>query len=306
MSRFFVDSSAIGDGLIRIEGPDARHILQVLRMKCGDPVTVCDGAGTEYFCRILTAESGALTAEILKSEASAQELPVQITLYQGLPKKDKMDLIVQKAVELGAFEIVPVMMKRTIVKLDDPKKEEKVIKERIASEDAQFSRFEDQLYLHNNLSLHECYLEMLSGSTKDVGITSNQRYTQEEFIELVAEENEMFGQNVTDIRLFYNDIQYNYSAIEKTEPDTIKNEPIGKFGDELADCLRLDKKIKQFINELIAFDIVKTSYDGSVIVNHYGTTEAISKDLFAGMLTKDDAVLSRYTKEYLMRQPYRH
>ena len=125
MSRFFVDSSAIGDGLIRIEGLDARHILQVLRMKCGDPVTVCDGAGTEYFCRILTAESGALTAEILKSEASAQELPVQITLYQGLPKKDKMDLIVQKAVELGASEIVPVMMKRTIVKLDDPKKEEK-------------------------------------------------------------------------------------------------------------------------------------------------------------------------------------
>lgn len=194
----------------------------------------------------------------------------------------------------------------SIERSDNPEEEEKVIKERIASEDAQFDRFEDQMYLHNNLSLHECYLEMLSGSADDVGITSTQRYTQEEFMELVAEENEIFGQNVTDIRLFYNDIRYNYSAIEKTEPDTIKNEPISKFGDELADCLRLDKKIKQFIDELIAFDIVKTSYNGSVIVNSYGTTEAISKDLFAGMLAKDDALLSRYTKEYLMRRPYRH
>ncbi|MBQ4473272.1 MAG: 16S rRNA (uracil(1498)-N(3))-methyltransferase [Lachnospiraceae bacterium] len=125
MSRFFVDSSGIADGQICLSGPEVNHIRQVLRMRPGDEITLCDGAGTDYQCRILAFSDAGMSAEILRREECEQELPVRITLYQGLPKKDKMELIVQKAVELGASRIVPVMMKRTIVKLDDAKKEAK-------------------------------------------------------------------------------------------------------------------------------------------------------------------------------------
>ena len=125
MSRFYVDPSAVGPESIRLEGPAVSHIRQVLRMRSGDDLTLCDGAGTDYDCRILSFEGNACIAQILERRQTTQELPVRSTLYQGLPKKDKMELIVQKAVELGACEIVPVMGRRSIAKLEDPKKESK-------------------------------------------------------------------------------------------------------------------------------------------------------------------------------------
>ena len=125
MPRFFVDPEAVSEEYITVTEGDYNHIRNVLRMHVGESLTVCDGEGTDYRCEVNDYENGVCRLRILSREESAVELPLAITLYQGLPKKDKMELIVQKAVELGAARIVPVVCKRTIVKIEDPKREER-------------------------------------------------------------------------------------------------------------------------------------------------------------------------------------
>ena len=125
MYHFYTDRKNIGEESVILDGPEANHIRNALRMKDGEELIVCDGGGTDHFCRICGGDGRRLVLEILKSAPSEAELSTRIVLFQGLPKKDKMELIIQKAVELGVCEIVPVMTKRVIVKLDDPAKERK-------------------------------------------------------------------------------------------------------------------------------------------------------------------------------------
>lgn len=125
MYRFYHDEGADADGRLVLTGTDVNHIRNVLRMRVGERLIVCDGKGKDYYCRIDALEEGQIVVRVEEVRKSESELPVCITLYQGLPKKDKMELIIQKAVELGAAEIVPVAMKRCIVKLEDEKKEAK-------------------------------------------------------------------------------------------------------------------------------------------------------------------------------------
>ena len=121
MPRFFVDAGQIGENDIVITGSDVNHIRNVLRMAIGEELTVSDGHGTDYFCKISDVEKDRIFLDIVDSWHSFVELPVKIYLFQGLPKADKMEWIIQKAVELGVYEIVPVMTKRTVVKLDEKK-----------------------------------------------------------------------------------------------------------------------------------------------------------------------------------------
>lgn len=125
MYRFYVEKDAITDGEITLTGEDNNHIRNVLRMRAGEEIVLCDGAGTDYLCRLKELARESATAQVMACTASENELPVHLVLFQGMPKKDKMELIVQKAVELGVGEIVPVMTRRTVVKLEDEKKEEK-------------------------------------------------------------------------------------------------------------------------------------------------------------------------------------
>lgn len=127
MHCFYCEDRNVAEGKIRIEGSDVNHMKNVLRMKEGETLTVCDRSGMEYFCEVAEYLNGEAILNILKKGQAQTELPVRLVLYQGLPKKDKMELIIQKAVELGAAEIVPVMTKRCIVKLEDDKKETKKI-----------------------------------------------------------------------------------------------------------------------------------------------------------------------------------
>lgn len=122
MPKFFVEPHQIKENLIQVIGEDAKHIKTVLRSREGEEITLCDGLGTDYFCRIASLEEG-VTVEILSSEPCRSEPKTKITLYQGLPKADKMELIIQKCVELGVDRIVAVSAERCIAKLD--KKEEK-------------------------------------------------------------------------------------------------------------------------------------------------------------------------------------
>lgn len=123
MHRFFVEPSQIGEKEIVITGPDVNHIRNVLRMRAGEELLAADGQGSEYRCILRELQDSAIRAEICRKLSGSAELPSRITLFQGLPKSDKMDLIIQKCVELGVFRIVPVTTKRTVVKLDAKKEE---------------------------------------------------------------------------------------------------------------------------------------------------------------------------------------
>ena len=117
MSKFFFRKQDICRGQVRLMGEDEKHIKTVLRAKEGEEVTLCDGEGMDYQCRIVSLERGVLL-DILSKEICETEPETKITLYQGLPKADKMELIIQKCVELGADRIVAVSTERAIVKLD--------------------------------------------------------------------------------------------------------------------------------------------------------------------------------------------
>ena len=125
MSNFFIENGNIDGENAYVTGSDVNHIKNVLRMKESDEIKLSTGDGLLYTAVISEFLPDRIVCRIIDCEGGRSELPARIILFQGLPKKDKMELIIQKAVELGVFEIVPVMMKRTIVKLEDNKKEQK-------------------------------------------------------------------------------------------------------------------------------------------------------------------------------------
>lgn len=126
MYQFFVPPENIQGNRVVITGEDVNHIKNVLRMKEGEEIAVSNGEdGKEYRCGILSLGEEIL-CELRFIKEDDIELPSKITLFQGLPKADKMELIVQKAVELGVYEVIPVSMKRCVVKLDDKKQKSKI------------------------------------------------------------------------------------------------------------------------------------------------------------------------------------
>jgi 16S rRNA (uracil1498-N3)-methyltransferase len=122
MHRFYVEHCSDAEKSITIYGEDAHHIRNVLRLRAGEEIIISDGGSRDYICSLSLLENDRVVADIVDICDNSAELPVRITLFQGMPKADKMELIIQKAVELGAASIVPVMTKRTVVKLE-PKKE---------------------------------------------------------------------------------------------------------------------------------------------------------------------------------------
>lgn len=128
MQRFFVEPHQIDEAAhqIHIVGTDVNHISNVLRMKQGEEVWISDGGKKEYRCAIEAFSADEVLLHIIYAQEPDYELSSRIYLFQGLPKADKMELIIQKAVELGAYEIIPVETKRCVVKLDGKKAAKKV------------------------------------------------------------------------------------------------------------------------------------------------------------------------------------
>ncbi len=136
MYHFFIHQDQIGEESITITGPDVNHIKNVLRMGAGEEVLISNGVDKDYLCEIVSVTSLEVVARILSVDETGKELPAKIYLFQGLPKSDKMEFIIQKAVELGAYQIVPVETRRTVVKLDKKKEESKLRRWRSVSESA--------------------------------------------------------------------------------------------------------------------------------------------------------------------------
>ncbi len=127
MPKFFVNSEQVNNGEIIIKGEDVNHIKNVLRMKVDDVFHVCDNTQSiNYKVKIDTFETDTIICKIIEQCENQAESNVKVHIYQGLPKADKMELIIQKSVELGVEKITPIEMKRCVVKLDGKDKIKKV------------------------------------------------------------------------------------------------------------------------------------------------------------------------------------
>ena len=136
MHHFFVSPDQIDEKYVTITGGDVNHIKNVLRMKIDEELLISNGQDKDYYCKIESISDDEIKAFILDEEFEGTELPTEIYLFQGLPKSDKMELIIQKAVELGVKEIIPVATKRCVVKLDDKKEASKIKRWQAISESA--------------------------------------------------------------------------------------------------------------------------------------------------------------------------
>ena len=125
MHWFYVEHGQIKDRMITITGSDVNHIKNVLRMKVGEEIMLSNGTDKHFICSITELSDTFIKTKIVDIDSNSTELPVKLYLFQGLPKADKMELIIQKAVELGVYEIIPVAMKRSVVKLDAKKEKNK-------------------------------------------------------------------------------------------------------------------------------------------------------------------------------------
>lgn len=135
MFNFFVDESSRQGNRYIITGADHNHIKNVLRMQTGDDILVSEN-GKSNLCCLCAIENDYVIAEILKEDYQDTALPIKIYLFQGLPKSDKMELIIQKCVELGIEGITPVEMNRCVVKLDEKKKRSKIARWQSIAESA--------------------------------------------------------------------------------------------------------------------------------------------------------------------------
>lgn len=136
MPRFFIKENQIQNNKITIIGEDVNHIKNVIRKQIGDIIEICNQDNEKsYKCEIEKIEEKQITTKIIE-ELKAQESNIKVDIFQGLPKAEKMELIIQKSVELGANAIIPVNMKRCVVKLDSKSEEKKIERWQKISESA--------------------------------------------------------------------------------------------------------------------------------------------------------------------------
>ena len=127
MPKFFITNKNIKEEKIEIIGKDINHIKNVLRKRTGETINICNtDTSQDYLCKITKLDEKKIILEIIKKLENDNEPKTKISILQGLPKADKMELIIQKAVELGVYEITPVEMKRCVVKLNEKDKAKKI------------------------------------------------------------------------------------------------------------------------------------------------------------------------------------
>ncbi len=127
MPKFFVNQENIQDKKVIIIGEDVNHIKNVLRKNIGDKLEICNIKNSQnYLCKIEEVEKQKILCSIIEKTVSNQEPKTYVHIYQGLPKSDKMEFIIQKSVELGVAEITPINMSRCVVKLNQKEEEKKV------------------------------------------------------------------------------------------------------------------------------------------------------------------------------------
>lgn len=127
MPKFFVENKQIYKEYIEIKGQDVKHISKVLRLRKGEHIEICDiDTQNNFYCEIDKIQEENIYCKILKKIENKTESNIKVTVFQGLPKLDKMEYVIQKSIELGAEDITPVEMKRCVVKLNNQDKNKKI------------------------------------------------------------------------------------------------------------------------------------------------------------------------------------
>lgn len=165
MPKFFVNSNQIENEKITISGNDVNHIKNVLRKKIKDEITICDAlTSKDYLCQIIEINETNIICGIKEKLNTEVESDIKVTIFQGLPKADKMELVIQKSVELGVFDITPVEMKRCVVKLNEKEKIKKIQRWQKISEVAakqcgrsMIPQINNIISLQNICNLHDKY-----------------------------------------------------------------------------------------------------------------------------------------------------
>jgi 16S rRNA (uracil1498-N3)-methyltransferase len=175
MHRFYLPPERCRDSILELSGDEAHHALRVLRIQTGERVTVLDGASNEFICEVREATKRTVSLVVLH-ESSSPPLPCQITLLQAVPKAKAMDYIVQKATELGAARVVPIMSERTVVHFDGEDANDKAEKwQQIAIESIKqcgspwLTKIEAPVTLKNYLTRQEKFDLPLIASLQDDG-----------------------------------------------------------------------------------------------------------------------------------------
>ena len=114
LHKFFVKPTDVSEDKIHIY-EDAAHIGKVLRLNCGDEIIIFDGTGNEYLCSLESVQKDFCVAKVINAGICTSEPKVKVTLFQGVPKSGKMEVIIQKCVELGIYEIYPVIDRKSVV-----------------------------------------------------------------------------------------------------------------------------------------------------------------------------------------------
>ncbi len=160
-SRFFVSPERIVNGHVSITGPDVIHISKVLRLKAGDVLTVLDGLGKSYDAVIRTTGRDEVVCDIIKELPAVAPPRVKVTLVQGIPKSDKMDMIIQKGTEIGVSRVIPLICRRAVVKLEAGKLARRHERwQRIALESAKQCRRPDMPMVSEPKSLEQVLADM--------------------------------------------------------------------------------------------------------------------------------------------------
>ena len=186
MPKFFIKQNQIENNQIKIIGNDINHIKNVLRAKVGEEIEICNSDLQEnYICKIKTIEKEKINLEIIEKISSISESNIKVTIFQGIPKADKMELIIQKSVELGVYDITPVEMKRCVVKLQEKDKIKKVERWQKISEVAAKQSGRDYIPKVNNcirlkeiLNQRSEYDEIILAYEKEKENTLKQEFSQ--------------------------------------------------------------------------------------------------------------------------------
>ncbi|UOE95643.1 16S rRNA (uracil(1498)-N(3))-methyltransferase [Alkalihalobacillus sp. LMS39] len=167
MQRYFVKPEQMTETKVEITGEDVKHIARVMRMSQGDEIICCNNQGRVCKVEIASISDQAVHTNILEEITTNTELPINVTIVQGLPKGDKLDVIVQKGTELGASMFIPFQSERAIVKWDRKKQEKKIERlEKIAKEAAEQSYRAKIPYITPSMSVEDIIQKTESYTTK--------------------------------------------------------------------------------------------------------------------------------------------
>ena len=240
MPKFFISNKQIHDNrIINIEGTDVKHIKNVLRKNISDNLIICDkDFGQDYLCEIIEIEKN-IKCKIIKKIKENTEPETQISIFQGIPKAGKMELIIQKSVELGVYDITPIQMKRCVVKLEEKDKNKKIQRWQKISEVASKQCGRNHIPVINEV--------------KNVEQICSEFYKYD--VVLIAYEEERTNTLKRQIEIIKNNLKDNLKIAFVVGPEGgIDKDEIKRFKEEGAKIITLGKRILR--TETVALNIL--------------------------------------------------